>query len=245
MNIIVGNWKMNPLTARDAKALFEAVVNNVRGLKNIETIICPPFCYLSFFGDRRAVKVGGQDIFWELQGAYSGQISGKMLKDLGCQNVIIGHSERRQFGGDDDEIINLKLKAALKVGLTPIFCVGEQAGQEIGQVIEQQLKIGLKDIDKTQIKKIIIAYEPVWAIGTGNPCTPNSAMCAALLVKKILTALYSRFIAENIPVLYGGSVDSKNAAMYIKEAKMQGLLVGGASLDAEEFAKIGESVNGL
>lgn len=236
---------MNPLTVREAKTLFETVADGVRGLKNVETIICPPFCYLSFFGDRRTIKVGGQDIFWEMQGAYTGQISAKMLKDVGCQYVIIGHSERRRFGGDDDEIINLKLKAALKTALTPIFCVGEQADQEIGQVIEQQLKIGLKDIDKAQIKKIIIAYEPVWAIGTGNPCTPNSAMSAALLIKKILTALYSRFIAENTPVLYGGSVDSKNATMYIKEAKMQGLLVGGASLEAEEFVKIGEAVNSI
>jgi len=250
MNIIVANWKLNPTTAKDAKALFEAEAGGMRKFKNIETVICPPACFLPLFSGVKNVKPGAQDLFWELQGAFTGQVSGKMLKDLGCEYVIVGHSERRKFAGEDDELINLKIKAAIKSGIKPILCVGEQMGEEMARVVEKQLRDCLKDISKTQLSEIIITYEPVWAIssgvvGEGNPCLPDDAFGANLFIKKVLTALYNRFLAEKAVIIYGGSVDAKNAAKYIKEAKMQGLLVGGASLEAEEFVKIGEAVNSI
>jgi len=249
MSIVIANWKMNPQTIKDAKALFYDTSDGVRKFKNVETIICPPFVYLSFFANLTSIKLGAQDLFWENPstgvGAYTGEISGKMLKDLGCSYVIVGHSERRHWLGESDEMINLKLKAALGAKLTPILCVGERAGEDMGVVVGEQLKGCLKDVSKAQIKEIIIAYEPVWAIGTGNACSPDNALSATVLIKKVLTALYGRFLAEKIPVLYGGSVDATNSASYIKEAGMAGLLVGGSSLEAEEFVRIGEAVNNL
>lgn len=247
-NIVIANWKMNPLTAKDAKALFYAVSDGARKFKNIETIICPPFPFVSLFSGTRSVKLGAQDLFWEIQGAYTGEISGKMLKDLGCRYVIIGHSERRQYAGESDELINAKLKTALKCKLTPILCTGERAGEEINEVLTRQLNECLKEITKSQLSEIIIVYEPVWAISTsadGKACLPDNALSAKLLIKKILAGLYGRFLAEKAAIIYGGSVDLSNAASYIKESQMQGLLVGGASLEAEEFVKIVEAVNSL
>ncbi len=250
MNIIIANWKMNPNSTKDVKALFESVAQEARHLKNVEIVICPPACFLPLFGGQRSVKLGGQNLFWELQGAYTGEISGKMLKDLNCDYVILGHSERRQYAGETDEIVSSKLKMALKCGLTPILCVGEKAGDEMSEVVAAQIKNCLSGVAKSQLEKIIITYEPVWAIssgilGTGDPCLPDRALSAGLFIKKILTELYGRFLAEKVKIIYGGSVDSGNAVSYIKEAQMQGALVGGASLEAEEFVKIGEAVNGL
>lgn len=248
MNIIIANWKMNPLSAKDAKALFYAVSDGARKFKNIETIICPPFPFVSLFSGTRSVKLGAQDLFWELQGAYTGEVSGKMLKDVGCDYVIVGHSERRQYAGESDELINAKLKTALKCNLTPVLCIGERTGEEIGEILGRQLKECLKEISKSQITDIIIAYEPVWAISTSadvKVCLPDDALSAKLLIKKILTGLYGRFLADKVAIIYGGSVDSKNAADYIKESQTQGLLVGGASLEAEEFIKIVEAVNNI
>jgi triosephosphate isomerase len=249
MTFLIANWKMNPQTSREARVLFEEIIN-VGRLKNVETVICPPFPFLSIFGSPKSVKLGGQDIFWEAHGPYTGQVSGKMLKDLGCDYVILGHSERRQYAGESDEIINAKLKMALKCGLTPILCIGEQAGEEMSDVLTAQLNGCLKDIGKAQIEGIVLVYEPVWAIssgivGTGKPCLPDDALSASLFIKKITTGLYGRFLAEKIRIIYGGSVDSKNAAGYVKEARMQGVLVGGASLDHEEFSKIAGSLNDL
>ncbi|PIY90762.1 MAG: triose-phosphate isomerase [Candidatus Nealsonbacteria bacterium CG_4_10_14_0_8_um_filter_35_10] len=178
------------------------------------------------------IKLGAQDCFWEKKGAYTGEISPTMLKDLGCQYVLLGHSERKRLG-ETDEIINKKLKAALSAKLNPIFCLGETEKErdegEIQNILKSQLEKGLNKISKKEIKNIVIAYEPVWAIGTGNPCHPSEA-------KKVLLFL-RKFFKKNL-ILYGGSVNSKNATPYIKEAKFQGLLIGGASLNAKEFIKI-------
>jgi triosephosphate isomerase len=246
---LIANWKMNPQTSREARVLFDAVLNIGR-MKNIETVICPPFPFLPIFGSPKSLKLGAQDLFWELQGPYTGQVSGKMLRELGCEYVIIGHSERRKFAGESDEIINGKLKAALKCVLAPILCVGEREGEEMGEVLTAQVTGSLKDIGKSELQEIIIVYEPVWAIssgvvGTGKPCLPNDALSASLFIKKIITGLYGRYLADKIPIIYGGSVDAKNAASYISEARMQGVLVGGASLVAEEFSKIADSINNL
>jgi len=200
----------------------------------VEVVICPPFIYIPTFQHSNilTIKLGAQDCFWEKKGAYTGEISPTMLKDLGCQYVLLGHSERKRLG-ETDEIINKKLKAALSAKLNPIFCLGETEKErdegEIQNILKSQLEKGLNKISKKEIKNIVIAYEPVWAIGTGNPCHPSEA-------KKVLLFL-RKFFKKNL-ILYGGSVNSKNATPYIKEAKFQGLLIGGASLNAKEFIKI-------
>ncbi len=161
-----------------------------------------------------------------------------MLKGMGCNYVIVGHSERRKYFDETNEMVNKKLLAALKARLKQILCVGEKEEEEMSFVIKSQLIEGLENINRAQMRDIAIAYEPVWAIGTGNPCQPDDAMKAGLFIRQTLSKLYNRKLAEEIPIIYGGSVNSKIAADYIKEAKMNGLLVGGASLDGAEFVKI-------
>jgi triosephosphate isomerase len=204
--IIVANWKMNPASADEAKRLFNAV-------KKTKAIICPPFVYLSIF---KYEFLGAQDCHWEQSGAYTGEVSPKMLKDLGCKYVIIGHSERRALG-ETDEIIEKKLKAALNVGLKPILCIGEKKGEDFKKVINKQLK---------DLKGIIIAYEPIWAISTsgGEFCSPERA-------KRALE--YIRIKTNNL-VIYGGSVNSKTVKRYL-DVGFDGALPGAASLDAKEF----------
>jgi len=248
--LIIANWKMNPATSEEAKLLFDVVENGIKEVKDVEVVICPPFVYFQNQESRiknqesriknQEVKLGAQNCFWEQKGAFTGEISPLMLKNLGCQYVIIGHSERRQYFNETNEIINKKIKAALKARLKPILCIGEkeEEREQIKEILEEQLKEGLKEISPGQITNLVIAYEPVWAIGTGNFCSTDDALSAYLMIKKFLTNCYSRSLASRVKILYGGSVDSKNAAFYIKEAKMDGLLVGGASLNGSEFIKI-------
>jgi len=239
--LVIANWKCNPTILKEAKRLFNSVKNGIKNIKNVEVVICPPFVYLP------ALRANGaQDCFWKEKGAFTGEVSPSMLKDIGCQYVIIGHSERRTLG-ETDQMINRKLKAALKEKLKPIFCLGEtQQEREKGQtsnILESQIEKGLKKISKQEIKNLIIAYEPVWAIGTGNPCDIDTAQTMGLLIRKIITKLYSLSISENLRILYGGSVDRKNATDYVKEARLQGLLVGGASLDPKEFVQLIKNVS--
>jgi len=194
------------------------------------------------FRTKRGLAFGAQNCHWEVNGAYTGEVSALMLADLGVNYVILGHSERRQFLGETDEIINSKIKSALKAKLKPILCVGERAGEEMNLVVEAQLQKNLSGLNVSQMKEVTIAYEPVWAIGTGNPCLPDNAQSSALFIRRTLTRLYSRFLADKIPLLYGGSVDAQNAADYIKIAGLDGWLVGGASLEVKEFAGIIQSV---
>jgi len=212
-----------------------------------EIVICPPYLWLADlmaeFRTKRGLSFGAQNCHWELGGAYTGEVSALMLADMNVKYVILGHSERRKFLGETDEIINSKIKSALKARLKPILCVGEREGEEMGLIVEGQITKDLSGLNVNQAKEIIIAYEPVWAIGTGNPCLPDNAQSSALFIRRILTKLYSRFLADKIPLLYGGSVDAQNAADYIKVAGLDGWLVGGASLEAEEFAGIINSVN--
>jgi len=232
--LVIANWKCNPVSLVEAKQLFNLIKRGLKNIKKVEVVICPPFIYIPTFQHSNilTIKIGAQDCFWEKKGAYTGEISPTMLKDLGCQYVLLGHSERKRLG-ETDEIINKKLKAALSAKLNPIFCLGETEKErdegEIQNILKSQLEKGLNKISKKEIKNIVIAYEPVWAIGTGNPCHPSEA-------KKVLLFL-RKFFKKNL-ILYGGSVNSKNATPYIKEAKFQGLLIGGASLNAKEFIKI-------
>lgn len=248
-SLIVANWKCNPTTQKEARKLFVLVKKGVKNIKKAEVVICPPFVYLfSVAVGEGGLGFGSQNCLWEQKGAYTGEISPLMLKSAGCQYVIIGHSERRTYFGETDEIVNKKLKAALEVKLTPILCIGEtkkereEGGAE--NVLKKQIILAFGGIPVSKItKNFTVAYEPVWAIGTGNPCDTDEAQKMRLLIRKIISEIYNRKISESIRILYGGSVNSKNAANYIKEAGFQGLLVGGASLVAEEFIKITKSVN--
>ena len=255
--VIVANWKMNPVSLKEAKTLFEKVRSEVKKIskKNAEVIICPPYVWLDALKGASSapranlqLSLGAQNCFWESKGAFTGEVSPLMLKNLGCRYVIIGHSERRYIMGETDEAINQKIKTAIRCGLKAILCVGEKerkddesgakATEDINLIVGKQLEKALADISAGKIINITIAYEPVWAIGTGNPCSPDQAMKATLFIRKVLTKLYNRNIAEQIKVLYGGSINSKNAAAYVIDAQMNGLLVGGASLQASEFVKI-------
>jgi len=247
--LIVANWKMNPPKLAEARKLLAEVAEEVSPAKNSDSkvIICPPFIWLGKlmeeFKLKKGLVFGAQNCHWELGGAYTGEVSPLMLANLGAEYVILGHSERRHYFGETDEIINLKIKAALKAKLKPILCVGERAGEEMNLAVEGQLEKDLAGLSVGQMKEIAIVYEPVWAIGTGNACLPDNTLSAALFVRRTLTKLYSRFLADKTSVLYGGSVDAQNAADYIKKAQMNGLLVGGASLEAEEFIKIIKNIS--
>jgi len=235
--LIVANWKMKPQALKGAKRLFNLVKKETRKVTNVEIVVCPPFIYLSnfFYGrGKTMIKIGAQDCFWEDPpaggGAFTGEISAKMLKDLGCKYVIVGHSERRKYFKETDKMINKKIKAALRNGLKPILCI-----EKISQI-----KKGIKGITKKDLKKIILAYEPVWAIGTGKACGIPEAKKVNLSIRKIL--MDSSFPTSSY-ILYGGSINSQNARDFIKKAKFQGLLVGGASLNAQEFIQIVKNVS--
>jgi len=226
--LIVANWKMNPVTIKEAEELFNSVKHGVKDIESAETVICPPFIYLPLL---KGLTLGAQDSYWEEKGAYTGEVSIAMLKEMGCKYVIIGHSERRKYFNETDEIVNRKVKTALDAGLIPIVCIGEtEEEREMDKtegVLEEEIKQGL---DKVDVSKIVIAYEPIWAIGTGNPCDVEEAQRMKEIIQKM--------VLKNIRLLYGGSVKANNAEGYLKQAGFNGLLVGGASLDAKEFVEI-------
>ena len=234
-NLIVANWKMNPASQKEAKIIFDAIRDGVKGLK-AEVVVCPPYVclYASAFGEG-VVSMGAQNMFYEDKGAFTGEISGAMIKDLGAEYVIIGHSERRKYFGETDEIVNKKIKKALEIGLKVIFCIGETAEErdagKKNEVLERQIKQGIAGVDN--LENINIAYEPVWAIGTGNNCDVNEAKEAINFIRTL--------VGDGTRLLYGGSVKSENSGAYIKDAGANGLLVGGASLIADEFVKIVKS----
>jgi len=233
--LIVANWKMNPQTYKQAEDLINSVIKDTKKA-NSQVAICPPFTWLTDFSHKNKSDVffGAQNVFYEDRGAFTGEISCAMLKDIGVEYVIIGHSERRKYFGETDEIINKKIKIALETGLKVIFCIGETQEQhdagERNAVLENQIKRGLEGIDN--LENVNIAYEPVWAIGTGKNCGVEETKEAIKLINKLV---------PGVRVLYGGSVKSENSGSYIKEAMADGLLVGGASLIAEEFVKIVKS----
>ena len=228
--IIVANWKCNPTTQQEAKRLFNLVKKGVKDVKNIEVVICSPFVYLSVLKAN-----GAQDCFWEEKGAFTGEISPLMLKDLGCQYVIIGHSERRKYQQEKDSMIYKKIEAALKRGLKPILCI-DKISQIPNFLRKRGGRRGRSPLrPKKDLGGVIIAYEPLFAIGTGKPCSIEKAKKMRLLILRNLN--------KNLPVLYGGSVNSQNARDYIEKAKFQGLLVGGTSLNAQEFIKLVKNVS--
>jgi len=253
--LIVANWKCNPTTLKEAKVLFNSVGKGIKKIKNVEVVICPPFIYLPILGASAfakgygAISFGSQDCFWEQKGAYTGEVSPKMLKDIGVKYVILGHSERRIYLGETNEIINKKIKLVLKAKLDPVLCIGETEEERnqgrTQEVLKNQLISAFLGISKPIIQnsKSSIAYEPIWAIGTGKACEVNEAQTMGLFIRKIVAQLYGSLISKKVQILYGGSINSKNALSYIKEARMQGLLVGGASLDHQEFIQLIKNVS--
>jgi len=239
--LIVANWKMNPATEKEAKKLFESVKRGVKTAKNAEVVICPPFVYLPLF---KGLTLGAQNVFFKEKGAFTGEVSALMLKDLGVKYVILGHSEARKYSNETDEIINKKIKECLLVKLKPILCIGEKEKNKKFEVLKEQITKDLRGIinHKSKILNLIIAYEPVWAIGTGNNCSIDETMSSILFIRKIIAKLYSRELASKMRILYGGSVTSENSNSYIDSAGADGLLVGGASLNVKDFIKIVKSV---
>jgi len=242
--IIAGNWKMN-MTATQARDLAEKLVPLVSGVKDRDIVLGPPFTALSAVAETiKGTNIGlaAQNLHGEDKGAFTGEISAEMLLDLGCRYVIIGHSERRQYFGETDETINKKVKQALKKGLLPILCVGETLAEreagKLNEIISRQVTVGLKDIPTGEMQKMVIAYEPVWAIGTGKTATPEQANEVHALIRRHVKGLYSADIAEGLRIQYGGSVTPENVSTLMAMPDIDGALVGGASLKAESFAAL-------
>jgi len=247
--LIVANWKCNPTSQKEAKHLFDSLKRGLSKTKaKSEIVVCPPFVYLPLFQKTSMpFKLGAQNCFFEEKGAFTGEISPLMLKDLGCQYVILGHSERRKIG-ENDKAISLKIKKCLEVSLIPILCVGESKKEKNQgkrfSVLEKQIKSALKNIPKNKVEKIIIAYEPVWAIGTQKPCSEKDLFTVTLFLQRILSKVIKNPLkVGRVKLLYGGSVNSQNAETYLSLKTISGLLVGGASLDTEEFLKIVKVAN--
>ncbi len=241
---IAGNWKMNK-TIPEAVELVSKLKGIVREIEGGEIVVIPPFTALSeikkIVTDSR-IKIGAQNIFWKESGAYTGEISPLMIRDIGCEYVVIGHSERREHFGETDEIVNLKIKSALKNSLHPIFCIGEtleeREKRETISKIDNQMEEGLKEINEEGIKNIVIAYEPIWAIGTGRTATPEQAQEVHSFIRQKLAQKYGNENASCAIILYGGSVKPENIYSLMKQKDIDGALVGGASLKAESFGKI-------
>jgi triosephosphate isomerase (TIM) len=238
--VIAGNWKMHT-TLDEAIELINSILNGMDGLEQVETIVCPPFISLAKVKaliDGSTIRLGAQDVFYEEKGAYTGEISPGMLSDL-CQYVIIGHSERRAYFHETDEVVNRKVKAAIRHGLKPIMCVGENlAENESGaaeSVIERQLNSGLSEIGSADL---LIAYEPIWAIGTGRAATGAHANGVMSYIRRQVAEMFSTQVAARIPLLYGGSVNADNIAEFLSQPDIDGALVGGASLKSAQFLSI-------
>ena len=241
---IAGNWKMNTNRA-SAVALAEGVAKQAETLEGVDLAVCPPSCYLDAVGRAIAgskVALGTQNMYHEKDGAFTGELSAAMLRDLGCKYVILGHSERRHILGETDAAVNKKLHAALAAGLTPIVCVGELLAQrEAGQtlaVIQTQFDRSLAGLSAELMATMVIAYEPVWAIGTGKVATPQQAEEVHLALRKIIGERYNNLIADAVRLQYGGSVKPENAAELLKQPDVDGALVGGASLKVDQFLGI-------
>ncbi|MFH1039323.1 MAG: triose-phosphate isomerase [PVC group bacterium] len=242
--LIAGNWKLHK-TIPEALELAGALKRDLAACTGADLLVCPPFVDLKPVADLlqgSSIALGGQDLFWEDAGAFTGAISGPMLRSAGCSHVIIGHSERREHFGDTDQIVNKKIRAAITSALTPILCVGESLEKREQKVtkefLRKQLGLDIRGIGPEWIARIIVAYEPIWAIGTGMTATPRQAGETHRFIRELFAEHYNDSIANNIRILYGGSVKPDNARVLIAEADVDGFLVGGASLDAAAFVAI-------
>ena len=242
--IMAGNWKMNLLVA-EAESLVKDLLSGLDGSEDVDVVVAPPFTSLVpveklIRGSR--IALAAQNLHWETFGAYTGEVCAKMLLDVGCKHVIIGHSERRQYFGETDETVNQRLKAALSEGLDPILCVGEVLEERkaglTGEVVDRQARQALAGISRSEVGRLVIAYEPVWAIGTGETATPDQAQEVHLRIRGLIRDLYDEATAEGLRIQYGGSVKPDNVRALMDQPDVDGALVGGASLKAESFLGI-------
>ena len=247
-NFIAGNWKMNT-TAAEAVALARAVADGSADV-DADLAVAPPYVYLAAVADvvkDSGVAVSAQDMYFEAKGAFTGEVSAQMLMDVGCSYVILGHSERRHVMGESDELINRKVRAALAAGLKPILCIGElleerEAGRT-SAVCERQVTEGLADVSASDMERVTMAYEPVWAIGTGRTATPEQAQDVHAEVRALIGKLYGVDVAGALRIQYGGSVKPENAAELMCQPDVDGALVGGASLKADSFLAIAKAAS--
>lgn len=244
--IVAGNWKMNT-RIEEAERLVTDIVQQFQS-KEVELILAPPFTHLYKINEivkGSSIKLSAQNISNQNFGAYTGEIAAEMVADLGCEYTIIGHSERRQYYGETDSILMLKVNKALSVGLKPIFCVGEvleeRENDQQFNIIQKQLEKGLFSLDATSFSNIVLAYEPVWAIGTGKTASPEQAQEVHQFIRKLVAKQYGSDTANNLSILYGGSCKPDNAQELFKQADIDGGLIGGAALNAKDFIAIAES----
>jgi triosephosphate isomerase len=242
--LIVGNWKMNPISGKDAEKIFKGIIRNLPNLKNTEVVACPPFIFSGQLLKIRTnkIKLGAQNAFYEEKGAYTGEVSSEMLVTLGIKYVILGHSERRAMG-ENDQAVNKKIKAALSAGLTPIVCVGETERDESHQyvgIVKKQIEECLAGIQKNALSKIVLAYEPVWALSTTanrHDFVPSEFLETKIFIKKILSDMFGA--KTQLPrIIYGGSARPDNALEFLKDGEADGLLPGRDSLDPKKFTEI-------
>ena len=242
--VIAGNWKMNKNIV-ESVSLVKELKDFVRGIEGVDIVVCPPFTSLWVVKEiinGTNIHLGAQNMYWETKGAFTGETSPPMLKDVGCEYVILGHSERRQYFKETSEEVARKTEAALSVNLTPIVCVGENLKErESGKtesIIEQEIKALFSKLDSTLTGRIIVAYEPIWAIGTGRSSSPQDANLIIKFIRELFSSKYGSKIAERIRILYGGSVNPKNIDEFVNESDIDGALVGGASLNTLSFSQI-------
>jgi triosephosphate isomerase len=243
-SIIAGNWKMNN-DLNESQKLVSEILNGLGSDDKCEVIVCPPFTSLSEVHSlvkNSVVKLGAQNMYYEDNGAFTGEISAGMLKSVGCEYVIIGHSERRTIFGESDQLINSKIKKAISSGLKVIFCIGESLTEReegiTNDVVKKQLVKGLENIASEEFEKVIIAYEPIWAIGTGKTATPEQAQNVHFYIREMIKSLYSKDAAEKVIIQYGGSVKPDNASTLLSQPDIDGALIGGACLKADSFLSI-------
>jgi len=244
--LIAGNWKMN-LGYRESEKLAKEITSKLddKYFEKTDVLICPTYVSLGIVNKTikdTEIKLGAQDLFYENDGAYTGEISSEMIKSVGCEYVIIGHSERRKYQHESNKVINLKIKKAIESGLKPILCVGESLEEREDEiyesVVKEMLRDGLADISAEDMSKIVIAYEPVWAIGTGLNATPEQASDIHIFIRKYIAEKYDPALAGKLIILYGGSVNGKNSKDILSANDIDGALIGGASLKPDEFCDI-------
>ncbi len=242
--IMAANWKMHFVTS-EAESFVKDFLAGLDGQEALDIVIAPPYTLLPSLGSLLAdtpVDLAAQNLHWETHGAYTGEVSAGMLKDMGCKYVIVGHSERRQYFGENNQNVNRKIQAALSEGLLPILCVGEVLDERKNErtlaVVQKQVKEALQGVDKEGAEKLVIAYEPVWAIGTGETATPEQAQEVHLAIRNILSEIYDEPLAAATRIQYGGSVKPANVCALMGQPDIDGALVGGASLKADSFTRL-------
>ena len=243
-SLIIGNWKMFK-TIPEAINLINIIKAGIHKATDCDVVVCPPFTALAAISDEiqdTKIDLGAQDMYSETEGAFTGEVSPLMLKDVGCRYVILGHSERRQYFKETDELINKKVTAALKYSLVPVLCLGEtleeREARKAFEIVKQQFDRSLKNLKAEEIERVIIAYEPVWAIGTGRTATPEQAEQMHSYIRRLLNEHYGESVGERVKILYGGSVKPDNTAQLMGKPNVDGALVGGASIKAEAFIQI-------